>query len=432
MAGAVVKLPAAGRIQRRPSHPFYLFQRPFEITPMLLAPVLPGESLLNLQMQARAVSDPLNNPLQGWWLEYYFFYVKLRDLTPIVGDDYTQMHLEPAYDLSAHERASSHDRWRATPIGGQRFVDYCLTRVVETYFRDEGETALSHVISTGKPAAKLNGETWANSLKDSDDLDTAIDVDVSADMAVDSGGVVTDPLMASEIDKSMRHYEFLRANNLVEMDYEDYLKTFGIRTTKVEEYRPELIRYIRDWTYPTNTVDPTNGTPRSAVSWAIQERADKRRFFDEPGFVFGVSVARPKVYFLRQEGLVASFLDNAFAWLPALMSHDPATSLRLFPGAGGPVPNIADDYVADLRDLFIYGEQFVNTAMSAAVVNVTDGPAADNSVYPHPNSVDGYFVTVADGTSGTTKYRIKQDGIVNLTIAGMQRDTSPRGGNMTL
>lgn len=129
---------------------------------------------------------------------------------------------------------------------------------------------------------------------------------------------------------------------------------------------------------------------------------------------------------------MASFLDNAFAWLPALMSHDPATSLRKFDGAAGPVPNITDDYVADLRDLFIYGEQFVNTTMSASVVNVTDGPAADNSIYPHPNSVDGYFVTVEGGTSGSTKYRIKQDGIVNLTIKGMQRDTSPRGGNMVL
>ena len=41
-------LKAAGRVLRSPRHTFQLRQRPFEITPFLLAPVLPGETMKNL------------------------------------------------------------------------------------------------------------------------------------------------------------------------------------------------------------------------------------------------------------------------------------------------------------------------------------------------------------------------------------------------
>lgn len=432
MANAsVVSLPQTGRVSRRPSHPFYVYQRPFEITPFFIAPVLPGETLKNWLLQSRAVSDPLNNPLSGWWLEYYLFYIKLRDLEG--RDDFTAMHLEPNYDLSSYAQASAADAWRYTAIGGIKWVDQCLTRVVDMYFRDAGEVAGDHVITTGKPAAKINGNNWTDSLIPASVLST-IDVDVSADMAIDTDGSVTDPLMASEIDASMRHWQFLRENNLIQMDYEDYLATFGIKTAAVEEHRPELLRYVRDWTYPTNTIDPATGAPSSAVSWAVAERADKARFFAEPGFLFGVTCARPKVFLRKQVGSLAGFLDNAFAWLPALMSNDPATSLRKFDDTTGPVPSITVDSVADMRDLFMHGEQFVNVDPTRAELNGVNLPvaAATNSFYPSATDADAVFVTVESGTSGVDRYRVRQDGVVSMGILGSQRDTTPRGGNIRL
>ena len=68
MVGNIVvnELPQTGRVMRRPVHTFQLRQRPFAITPFMIAPVLPGETMKNLLLQSRAVTDPIKNPLVGW------------------------------------------------------------------------------------------------------------------------------------------------------------------------------------------------------------------------------------------------------------------------------------------------------------------------------------------------------------------------------
>ena len=76
------------RIPRNPKHPFQLRTRPFQIQPFMLSPVLPGETLKNLVLQSRVVSKPLVHPLVGWWCEYYFFYVKLRDIEYHLGGNF--------------------------------------------------------------------------------------------------------------------------------------------------------------------------------------------------------------------------------------------------------------------------------------------------------------------------------------------------------
>ena len=74
--------PYAGqrRVTRSPKHPFQLRTKPFQIQPFLLSPVLPGGTLSNLVLQSRVVSKPLKHALMGWWCEYYFFYVKPKDI----------------------------------------------------------------------------------------------------------------------------------------------------------------------------------------------------------------------------------------------------------------------------------------------------------------------------------------------------------------
>lgn len=79
MFGAVVnQVQKQGRVTRKPVHNFNVETRPFQIQPVMIAPVLAGETLNNLLLQSRVVTMPLKNPLIGWWKEYYFFYVKLR------------------------------------------------------------------------------------------------------------------------------------------------------------------------------------------------------------------------------------------------------------------------------------------------------------------------------------------------------------------
>ena len=56
----VMNSPRVNRKTRSPQHTWAIKQRPFVITPFMIAPVLPGETLKAGVMQARAVSEPLN------------------------------------------------------------------------------------------------------------------------------------------------------------------------------------------------------------------------------------------------------------------------------------------------------------------------------------------------------------------------------------
>jgi len=187
----------------------------------------------------------------------------------------------------------------------------------------------------------------------------------------------------------------------------------------------ELLRYVRDWTYPVNTVDPSDGSPFSACSWVIAERADKDRFFSEPGFVFGVTVTRLKFYSSKQTGNVASHMDDAYTWLPAVLANDRSTSLKLVANGSGPLPsNIdANGYYIDVRDLLMYGDQFINFALTETDAALTALPTnALQTRYPDEDMSEDLFIDNADA-SGLT--RVRYDGVVSLNIASTVRDHSP-------
>lgn len=399
---------ATGRRNRRPQHPFQISHRPWQIQPFLIAPVLPGETMKNLLMQARVVTDPVKHPLVGWWIEYYFFYVKHRDLAG--REDFMEMMLNINKDLSAYELGADAPHYYGK-AGQISWVQLCLDRVVETYFRDEDETA---AITIGNlPIARINQQNWTDSLLNEADFSAPEDVDIVV------GG--DDTITAGEIDEAMRNYQWLRANQLTDMSYEDFLGTYGVRPRPEEFHRPELIRYVREWSYPTNHIDPTNGAPSSALSWSIAERADRDRFFREPGFIFGVTVARPKVYLANQTSTLTGVMRDALAWLPAILNDDPHTSIRQHPAASEPVGGAAAGYYYDLKDLLLYGEQFVSAALGASSSAVALPTSALQSRYASGADADNLFTGAAPANT------IRQDGRVDLTVLGSLIDTTPQG-----
>ena len=399
-------LPKRGRVARRPSHTFQLRQRPWVIQPFFIAPVLPGETMQKLTFQARVVTDPLKNRLLGWWAEYYFFYVKHRDLKEPL---FETMMLDLDADLSSLEVAAKVATYHAST--GLDWVQLCLDRVVEEYFRDQDDATAHNV--DNMPLASINQANWLDSAQEASDV-TALDV------VVDDNEGTTD-VTASQLDARMRAWEFARLNGLTDMDYEDYLATFGIKTDKVEEHVPELIRYIRKWQYPSNTIDPTDGSAASAVSWAIADEAAKKRFFREPGFLFGVCVMRPKVYLGKQAGSATQLLQDALSWLPRVMSDDPMTSAVNIPDATilGDVTDATGTWV-DIKDLFLYGEQFINFALTATDAGLVALPTAGlEKKYPASTDLDAMFAGAAPANL------IHSDGIVNLDIVGSLVDTTP-------
>ena len=184
------------------------------------------------------------------------------------------MLIDPDTDISGIDDTTASTVYYHSGAG-KNYTKMCLKRVTEEYFRNEGEAWNTWLID-GLPVASLNAKNWTDSLWTSAEY-TAEDVSIST--AGDNAFTM------SEFEKARIQYEVLQANNLMDMTYEDYLRSFGMQP-KLEVSRvPELLRHVREWTYPTNTVEPTTGVPSSALSWSIQDRADKDRFFKEPGFL---------------------------------------------------------------------------------------------------------------------------------------------------
>lgn len=416
----IAEVQPARRTMRFPQHPFQIRTRPWQIAPFFIAPVLPGETMRNLLLQARAVSDPVKSKLLGWWNEYYFFYVRMRDLRGgegnlVGGRTLVEMFLDPEFDMSGWN-TSAKTAWYH-PGTGPSFVKECLEAVTIHYFRLQQEGVNEFMIGD-LPAAHIMRNDWADSL--TPDSQRAEIADVDADLNADGTYTV------SEIEKARYQWELMRTQGLTQVSYEDYLASYGVRPQQTELHVPELIRYVRDWQYPTSHVDPTDGTPTSALVWRTAERADKDRYFKEPGFLFGVNVARPKVYLGAQKGTVTDLMTDLYAWLPAVLRDDVQASWRkinafsadVFGGNGSSTGN-AEAVWLDLKDLFLYGEQFVNFSLAETDAGIVALPEADmQRRFASSTDADALFASASPAN------QIRTDGVVSLSIASSVQETS--------
>lgn len=405
------------RVSRRPQHRFNIKTKPYQLQPFMIAPVLPGESLKSLMIQSQCWSDPLAAGVMrniGWWKEYYFFYVKHRDLagfetaTDGLGKDLMDM-IVSGESIAAHQDADGNVQTYCPPKGVD-FVLEATKRIAEEYFRDEGE-AWNVATVDGLPQVKIFGRgqsDWAEKLT----LESAYE-----DRTVDV------PETVGELNDAFTEWAALRDADLIDMDYEDWMRTYGAgaelpNVDRTEYHIPEDLFHHRAFQMPTNTVEPTTGIPATAVGWRVAARSPKMFFFKEPGWILGLTVARPKVYYRYQQGALAAMMQNRDAWLPAVLNHHLDLGHMLIAEDAGPLANgIGEEtgYWVDLRDLLNYGDQFVNYAPSDAVPFV-DLPGTDGSRrYASSGDIASFFAAPETG-------RFLEDGIVSLHIAGRQQN----------
>lgn len=398
------------RVPRYPKHTFHVRHKPFVIQPFMIAPVLAGDTMKSLMFQYRAQTEQLRNQLIGWWNEHFFFYVPLRALS-----EWTTLEsmLLDNGAVSGIVDAADPDTYHID-ANAPDYTALCLQAVVEHYFRDEGQAwnaTGTTVDSNPIASAKMSAPGWLNSTT----LETVFD-DNDPGMPEDAG---TDTM--EELDRRRLQWEFLRAQNITQMEYEDYLKTFGVKLHQEGVIKPELLRNTRSWQLPSSAVDGATGAVSTVVSWAGQERADKDRFFKQPGFIIGVTCVRPKVYFNNVKGASVSLLRDALTWLPRMLQHEAAISLKEIAAGLGPLDDSSAAYVVDTKDIFLHGDQFLNFALSATDANLVSLPSDDltNWFYPSSTDIDGLFV------DANTTNLVHQDGIVSLTIHSTLIDTSP-------
>ena len=224
-------------------------------------------------------------------------------------------------------------------------------------------------------------------------------------------------------------WELMRDQGMTDLTYEDFLRSYGVSIPKAQDlggspdemFRPELIRHIRNWTQPSNVINPTDGAAKSAAYWKIAEKIEKRRFFKEPGFIFGISVTRPKLYLGSQKGAAVGLLNDAYSWLPAVTAGYPYTSIKevLDSATDGILQNQTEDYWIDVKDLFLYGDQFWNFALDAGSNNAPALPSATlEKRYATDAMIEALFVTAG------SEY-VKQDGVVHLNILTRLHETTP-------
>lgn len=422
---------AQKRVSRRPQHKFNLKLVPYEIQPFMLAPVLPGESLTNIMLQSQSWSDPLHSTMKniGWWMNYNFFYVRHRDLPSEVRTLLAQMMLDPDTDISSIKSATTKPALY-TYAGAVDWMNLCLQHIVSEYFRDEGEDWNEAVGPNGLPLAAIYGRGTADAFErltlEDEYEDRRVDL-------IDAEG----HLYANDLATMQGHWMAMREAGLTEMDYEDFMKTYGSSVREDEEspnlHRAEDIWSLREFTYPTNTVEPTTGVPASAVGWRISKSGGKTIFADEPGFIIGLQYARPKVYLGFQRGSAAGAMDSVRQWLPAVL-HNQADLGHVYQGPEtGPFPHFWNEtdgnvgYWFDIRDLLAYGDQYVNYTIPSQTDGVREFPFANLPRYL--DAARRYVIAGEVRAMFADAFKenghIQVDGLCSLTIKGRQRPSQP-------
>lgn len=412
MARNLLSVPPTSRVGRYPKHPFLTSSLAFTAQPIMLARVLPGETLNNLYFESRVITDPIQNPIIGWKKEYFFFYCRVSTL---MLDAVKDMFVDPTNaEIAGMDEAANVQQSYAAK-GGIDWVDLCMERIVFHHFRDEGEAAGDFVTADGRYIVPIRQSSWLDSITDKD--------------LVPEGDAIAGATDAGDLDRLMDAFEMARAMGMANMSYEDFLRAQGISVPEPEEGKPELLAHFSDWQYPSNTINPSTGAPSSAVSWVFKNGNRDPKFFKEPGFIVGVSVVRPKVYFGGLAGLNAGFAQRAWDWMPYYLHQMPEAALKQFAADTGPLGDrttATDAYWVDMRDELLYGDQFHNVrAFDPDTADFTAGGfnmvgLPDNSLnwkYPSETMCKSMFVDAAG-----TAYTIRQDGYVGLSVKGMQVD----------
>lgn len=403
----VEEITKTDRKTRSPRHMFFTEQMPFAIVPFAIAPVLPGETLTNWFTESRFVSNPIQNSQLGWKVSKFLFYVKATDLLNTAIRD---MFSDPAnVDLSATLGLAANDQKYYTAKGGIPYLKLAVQKIVQHYFRDAGE-AWDKVLIDGYPAAQIKEGFWLDSLTDKDDMPEGANIATATD--------------AGDLERLMMAFEQLRALGLAKMDYEDYLKSFGINTKDEEVDRPEMVANFSEFMYPSNTINPADGAAVSALSTVLKKGESSRKFFREPGFLVGISVLRPKVYFGGLAGNLAGHLSRSWDWIPGWNNDSPATTLKRFEAGTGPLGDRTvdtDAYFVDMRDLLVHGDQFQNRnafdpgVAGSGIRHLAPLPDANlNWKYPNETFAKSLFRDTT--TAGLQSAR--DDGYVSFAIRG--------------
>lgn len=398
---------APKRKTRTPAFPMAGTLTPFGLYPVMGHMVLPGETLQSASFKMRHTSLPLASPNAGAWLESWLVYFKLTDL----DEDLKESFISDDMSTSGYTAAGDGDRY-FQKAGDIEWIKMCTKKFYESYFRHETEPLGAYKTIDGVPQVKLNNRSWYQNMMYKD-----------ADAAVP----VND---ASDLYKHLQDYQILQQMGMVEMTYEKYIESYGV-SNFTEKTDPEILRFSKSWTLPSNVIEPTTGTPTSAWLWNDEIKMEKAKRFKEPGFVMLFQCVRPKMY---QANIQRSMLGDMWGfsdWFPIYTVDDPtagvkemATDSTIFTAASRTDPS-EKTMIYDQRDLLMHGEQFINNFSPPYDLPMSTGLTMEDDA--DPEDLRGEYATSGDvdnlftGASPNLWY----EGMGFMTISGHVVDHTP-------
>ena len=157
------------RVQRQPNFPVADRMKPYGLYPMMVAPVLPGETLLEMEAKQRVLSMPVRHPLFGAWLERWLVYVKLTDIDPALAE----MFVSTDMSTSGYTASSANAR-DFTKSGQIDWVRMCMDTIWREYFADQSEDTMMTI--DGVPMRGRKHVDWAHNLMFTPEDVTAADL----------------------------------------------------------------------------------------------------------------------------------------------------------------------------------------------------------------------------------------------------------------
>lgn len=412
------------RVTRQPSFPHSILGRPWEIVPGGLIPVLPGETMTQAYYQAQFWTDPLKANMKNtpWTYEFFLFYAKFRDLpgweasADGLGRDLIQMiesnedqtpNLLVAANLATYEN-----------IGSLGLLANAMNRIIECYFREEGQ---AYNLALGPtPEFYPLANVYPGGRRDVFDR---LNVAVGAVPAAEDRRIAMPGFMGGLIEQAWMNYAANANQSTAElqaMDYEDIVRSAGGRAVVRDVDRdqlhvPELLGMYKHTDYPVNTVEPTTGAPSVAFGHRCKHGFKQNFRFPEFGWIVPVHCWRPKAFMKNQLASFASMMSSRSDWFIASDDPDADAHWKVIADNTGPLKGIMDTpnngYAIDLRSLMWGGEQFLN--YDPATTNTGECFVALPTA---AGGRDYVSTTDMDAVWATTGGRIRLNGILDVSI----------------
>lgn len=351
--------PGFARRRRNPTFPMAGVMQPFGLYPLAAFPLLAGETLENLNLAGRFISQPMKHPITGAWLEQWVAVVPMR----LCMSEATVTDIAP----STTGLTAGADRPRFfTKSGALDTIKRAYDVVANEFFQAPGQTAPT---VDGVMQLPRMGVDWTENLQPKP---------ASGDPTKWPEKAVTEELTGIDLETERQLMEAA--------DYRRWTEQFTGVDPK-SQLRARIIRYDREWKLPQNVIDPATGIPRSSFFWDRKMNLSKRFKAMEHSIVLVLSAWRPLMF----NGLtVASYIqrmNGVLEWLPPRNEAGWSTI-----GADDPIFAAAFDtdntqLIFDRSDVFARGETFINCA------------AAD-SPYPVPISANSLESAGIDSQRG--------------------------------